>query len=454
MSATTQDRDAPRQTVRAHSAATERIGLIVAGSLAGGLLAACALVAAPIVEERENQLIGVLLLGFAFGWVLLAVLSVRFTAQPQRWAVAPAAFMGIAGVVSLTGSDLVRAVFAWVWPPVLLTLVGWMIIRARRNLPSPARQWLLYPVLGALAVASVGGGYETVRESLDARAYPLPGQLVDVGGHRLHLHCTGSGSPTVVLEPGFGAASSDLAWIAPAVARDSRVCVYDRAGRGWSDAASGPQDGNQIALDLHTLLDRAHVPGPYVLAGHSFGGLYVLSFAAHFPDEVAGLVLLDSTAPKAGPSLPTNTDSSSVLGRVSALLPAVAHLGAGRLLALSSYDSLPPRSRDEARANASTARSLGSSIEEFIEGSPSMQQAAAVTNLDGKPLIVLTADTGHDAEWQSAQDHLATLSSNSQHRVADATSHESLVGNEADSAAASKAILDVVTAVRTSHPLR
>ena len=91
---------------------------------------------------------------------------------------------------------------------------------------------------------------------------------------------------------------------------------------------------------------------------------------------------------------------------MSALLPAVAHLGAGRLIALSSYDSLPTRSRDEARANASTARSLDSFIEEFLEGSASVQQAAAVTDLNGKPLIVLTADGGNDAKWQSAQDHL------------------------------------------------
>ena len=134
-----------------------------------------------------------------------------------------------------------------------------------------------------LAIAAVGGGYETVRESLDARAYPPPGQLVDVGGHRLHLHCTGTGSPTVVLEPGQGGVSADLAWIAPAVAHDTTVCVYDRAGRGWSDATDSPQDGAQIAADLHTLLDRAQVPGPYVLAGHSFGGLYVHSLRRAVP---------------------------------------------------------------------------------------------------------------------------------------------------------------------------
>jgi pimeloyl-ACP methyl ester carboxylesterase len=433
--------------------AQTRLGLIVALSLAVGLLVAVVLVAAPFVPAEEHALTGVVLLGFALGWALLAVLSVRFSDQPQRWAAAPAAFMGLASLAALSGSAAVDAVFRWVWPPVVLGLVVWMLLRVRRQLPGRGARWLLYPVLAVLLVAAVGGGYETVRESLDARAYPMPGQLIDVGGHRLHLHCTGSGSPTVVLEPGGGAASSDLGWIAPAIARDTRVCVYDRAGRGWSEAADGPQDGAHIAADLHTLLDRAHVPGPYVLAGHSFGGLYVLSFAAQFPDQVAGMVLLDSTAPKPGPALPTNTDSKSVVGRVSALLPAVAHLGVGRLPNPFSYGSLPPRSRDEARANSSTARHLSSFIEEFREGSTSMQQASSLTTLGGKPLIVLTADTGHDATWQAAQDHMATLSTNSLHRVAKATTHESLLDDQADSAIASQAIHDVVAAVRTSHRL-
>ena len=426
--------------------------MIVAGSLAAGLVVALILVAAPFIAAQENALTGAVLLGFAFGWALLAVLSVRFTDQPQRWAAAPAVFMALVGLALLSGSAAVHDLLGWVWPPALFGLVVWMFLQARRQLRSRGARWLVYLVLAALGIASVGGGYETVRESLDARAYPMPGQLIDVGGHRLHLHCTGSGSPTVVLEPGLGGASSDLGWIAPAVARDSRVCVYDRAGRGWSDAADGPHDGAHIAADLHTLLDRAHVPGPYVLAGHSFGGLYVLSFAAQFPDQVAGMVLLDSTAPQPGPARPSNTESYSVLRRFSALLPAAAHLGAVRLVAHADYGSLPPRSRDEARANSSTARHLASFIEESVEGSASVQHAASLTDLDGKPLIVLTADRNADDEWQSKQDHLATLSTNSLHRHVNAT-HASLLDDEADSAAASQAIHDVVAAVRTSHPL-
>ncbi|HET9649111.1 MAG TPA: alpha/beta fold hydrolase [Microlunatus sp.] len=428
-----------------------RIGVIVATSMAAGLMTA--MVTVPFLPAKEDILTGAVLLGFALGWALLAVLSVRFTDQPQRWAAAPAVFLAVAGVAGLSGSAAVHHVLAWVWPPALFGLVVWMVLRVRGQLRSRSARWLLYPVLTALAISSVGGGYETVRESLDTRAYPMPGQLIDVGGHRLHLNCTGSGSPTVVLEPGLGGASSDMAWIAPAVARDSRVCVYDRAGRGWSDAAEGPQDGAHIAADLHTLLDRAHVPGPYVLAGHSFGGLYVQSFAARYPDQVAGLVLLDSTAPKPGPGTSDSSVSSNILGRVSALVPAVAHLGAGRLLAQSSYASLPPRTRDEARANASTARNLGSFIEEFLEGNTSTQQAAELTDLNGKPLIVVTADTGNAAGWQAQQDHLATLSTNSLHRVALATTHESLLDDETDSAAASQAIHDVVESVRTSRPL-
>src|SRR5688500_13135566 len=96
-------------------------------------------------------------------------------------------------------------------------------------------------------------------------------------------------------------------------------------------------------------------PRPYVLAGHSFGGLYVQSFAAQFPDQVAGMVLLDSTAPKPSPAQP-NTDPYNLIGRVAALSAASAHLGAGRLLNPFSYGTLPPRSRDEARATSATAR--------------------------------------------------------------------------------------------------
>ena len=119
--------------------------------------------------------------------------------------------------------------------------------------------------------------------------------------------------------------SSDFGLIAPAVAGDTRVCVYDRAGRGWSESAPTAPHGIQIATDLHTLLQRAQVPGPYVLAGHSFGGLYVQTFAALYPNEVAGMVLIDSTAPDADAS--GYAVRPYVMDRVFALVSAVGPAG-------------------------------------------------------------------------------------------------------------------------------
>src|SRR3954454_9817688 len=180
-----------------------RIGWIVAGSLATGLLAAALLVAAPFIPAGESAMTGAVLCGFALGWAMLAVLSVRFSDQPQRWAVAPALFMGLGGLLLLAFGSSVHGVLDWLWPPALRALVTWMLVCVHRRLRSRTGPWLLYPVIGVLALAAVGGGWATVGAAADARAYPMPGQLIDVGGHRLHLNCTGSGTPAVVLQPGW-----------------------------------------------------------------------------------------------------------------------------------------------------------------------------------------------------------------------------------------------------------
>ncbi len=438
----------------AGQARTGRIGWIVAGSLATGLVAALLLVLAPFIPEQENDITGAVLWGFAIGWAMLAVLSVRFTDQPQRWAVVPAVFMGVSGLLLVAFGSGVNDALHWVWPPALLALAVWMTVQAHRQLRSRARRWLLYPVIAVMALASVSGGYETVREHLDASAYPMTGQLVDVGGHRLHLQCTGSGTPTVVLQPGGGDMSSAMGWIAPAVAAHTRVCVYDRAGRGWSDPADATQDGEQIAIDMHTLLHRARVPGPYVLAGHSFGGLYVRIFAARYPNEVAGMVLIDSTG-AASPAWTSAHDAGSydLLGRLSVLASTSARLGVGRLIGLVGYGSLPPQSAAEVRAKIATSASLRSTIDEFIQANASEHEAASLVDFGDKPLVVLTAGSGSDAAWIAAQDQTATLSTNSVHRVIDAASHQTLIANKEGAAATTQAILDVVSSVRTGRTL-
>ena len=395
-----------------------------------------------------------MLLGFAAGWALLAGLSTRWSDHPQRWAAAPALFMGLGGGIVMLGPDtVVDGVLSWVWPPALLTLVVWMLIRSRRALPSRSRVLVLYPVLAVLLLASLGGGYERIGKSAEGPTPVMPGQLVDVGQHRLHLDCTGSRGPTVVLEPGGGAMSSDLGLITPAVASDNRVCVYDRPGRGWSDSAASPQDGAQIATDLHTLLHRADVPGPYVLAGHSFGGLYVMSFAAQYPEEVAGMVLVDSTAPTSTPVSPEPVSSDGVMARVSAIVSSTARLGVGRLIGQFSYSSLPPQSRDEARASSATADYMRSFVDEYAVAARSTSEAGKLEDLTGKPLVVLTAGRGSAEGWMTAQDDMATLSTNSLHRVVADATHQSLLADPDDAAAVTRAIHDVVVSVRTSEPL-
>src|SRR5687767_13487427 len=132
------------------------------------------------------------------------------------------------------------------------------------------------------------------------------------------------------LESGLGETSAYWGSISTALAPDTRVCAYDRAGRGWSDPAA-EQDGVAVTADLRTLLDRAHVPGPFVFVGHSSGAQYVRIFAGRYPEQVAGMVLLDAQPTDAFEGLPAYPAFYSAF-RISALLPSLARLGVGRLI--------------------------------------------------------------------------------------------------------------------------
>jgi pimeloyl-ACP methyl ester carboxylesterase len=317
---------------------------------------------------------------------------------------------------------------------------------------SRARVWLLNPVLVVLVLFAFGGAYERISQST-APAVAMRGQLVDVGPYRLHLECTGSRGPTVILEPGAGGSAASMGLIAPAVARDSRVCVYDRAGRGWSDPAPSPPDGAQIATDLHRLLDRAQVPGPYVLAGHSFGGLYVRTYAAKYPEQVAGLVLVDSTAANNKPVSQPEAGYYSVLKHVSSLFATTSRLGLGRLLADTSFSDLPPKYRDDARATAPTPKEMSGVLDEYGVANRSVAEAGRLRSFDAKPLVVLTAERGNSKGWMADQNKTVTLSTNSLHRVVPGATHASFVENPDHAAAVIRAIHDVVVSVRTGAPV-
>jgi pimeloyl-ACP methyl ester carboxylesterase len=428
------------------------IGRLVTGTILGGLLAAVALVAIPFAGAPEHVISGVVLLVFAAAWALLAVLSERWTDQPQRWSFAPAIFMGVGGLIILvlapSGNE-----GGWIWPPALLVLVVWMSVRARRDLQSRTRAWIVYPVFVVLVVCAIGGLYETYREHVDGGKYAMVGRLIDVGGHTLHINCTGTGSPTVVLEPGLGEPSTAMAWIAPAVAKETRVCVYDRAGRGWSEAANEPRDGGETATDLRTLLDRAGETGPFVLAGHSAGGIYVLNFAHRYPDEVAGVVLLDSMHPEQYTRITGWKTFHEAFRRVSAVLPSLSRLGVGRILYRDAFAGLPARARNEQRAFWATPRHSRSVRDEFSELRTAMTQATALRSLGDRPLMVITARKDAEGGWVAAQNDLARTSTNSAHRVLDDATHSTLTEDKATAAKSSRAISAVVEAARTGQPL-
>lgn len=407
--------------------------MIVAGSLLIGLLAAAFLVLVPFAGARESEITGAILVGFACGWAALALLSARVEGEPRPWAVVMAGAMGLVGLgllIARPGTAELTAL-GWAWPVLWLGLAIWAAVQVHRERAGRGR-WLLYPVFGVLALISVGGGYETLRNATDSGAKAAAGErLISVGTHRLSISCTGVGTPTVVLEPGLGESARAMArWIGPDVARTTRICIYDRAGHGQSDAAPGNKA--DAANDLHLLLQRARIPGPYVIAGHSLGGLFTLDFARRFPNEVAGVVLLDSMHPKQH-TVFEGKDS------LLAVLPTLSRTGVARLA--SDAKDGPPMAQ---------ARQFVRDV----DGIPAEQdRAGELRSLGTRPLVVITAGRGYDSDWLGEQAGLAKLSRNVLHRQIAGSTHASLIDDQRDAAQSSRAIRQVVTAVRTSRPL-
>src|SRR5215211_6575363 len=170
--------------------------------------------------------------------------------------------------------------------------------RPKRGLGLWIRRGLEWTIAGLLALAVIGAIYQAVATEIDQRTYSPPGEMVEVNGHRMHINCVGEGSPTVILEAANLGISAHWIRVQQQLARTTRVCAYDRAGLGWSERGPEPRDVSQISSELHTLLTGAGTEGPYVLVGHSYGGLYARMYAARYPNQVAGVVLVDSSHPE------------------------------------------------------------------------------------------------------------------------------------------------------------
>lgn len=288
---------------------------------------------------------------------------------------------------------------------------------------------------------------QAVPSQMRANQPPAPGTHVWVGEHRLHLDCKGSGSPTVVFDAGLGGSSLDWSLVQPEVASFTRACAYDRAGYAWSDPGPMPRDANSIVSELGQLLGNASVPAPYVLVGHSLGGLIVQHFARQYPQRTAGLVLVDAT----------HQD------QFRRLLETVVPAGSTRtrrwslVTTTDSYvvpDGLPEEIKRLAGAFVARPQSIvvvRSELSFLRRTSAPLSSAAWLPDV---PLVVIShrlvvpADSTRESQfektWMELQQELAALTRRSQHVIATTEDHHIHIAEP-------RTVIDAVRGVVEQH---
>jgi pimeloyl-ACP methyl ester carboxylesterase len=331
-------------------------------------------------------------------------------------------------------------------------------------LRQPRRPWrrlarvLFGALAAALALCAAGAIYQASATALDQRAYRPPGQLFDVGGYKLHIFCMGEShdaSPTVILDAQNGGTVSHWAWIQPELAKSTRVCAYDREGLGWSEPSPRPQDSRQNAAALHTLLRAAGVPAPYVLVGHSFGGLYVRMYADRYPDEIAGMVLIEGTHPDVFKRLGMPDVMPGADERMVELGPLVSRLGLLRITRfITAGPDLPARQQAELNAYYASTKFAEMIRRQYHLFATLLAQVRAARGLGDTPLAVVLGSQG-DGGIDALGDlfaQQAALSSNSVTRVIDGATHLGLVTAREHALQTSGVIADVVEAARRRLP--
>jgi pimeloyl-ACP methyl ester carboxylesterase len=292
-------------------------------------------------------------------------------------------------------------------------------------------------LLGILALliglVGLGAGYEAVMASGDAARYPAPGQLVDVGGYRMHIACMGAGSPTVVLNSGAGGFSAEWSLVQPKLAKTTRVCAFDRAGLGWSEPGPEPRSPAHIADELHTLLTNAGIDGPIVLVAHSAGGKHARLYAQRHPERVAGIVLVDARSEYVDDHQSAEqvaADRAELVGFQSQVA-TLARFGVIRLIwswgwpkALPVAANLAPETRQLIGVVQARPQHVSTSIDET---DAARLDNAALWNarLGSTPLVVLEAGQmmQQRPSWRESQDYQAGLSTNSRLIVAEGSDH-------------------------------
>jgi pimeloyl-ACP methyl ester carboxylesterase len=291
---------------------------------------------------------------------------------------------------------------------------------------------LLAVLATVLALGFIGAVYQRLSEVQDLKRYRPPGRLIDIGGRRLHLLCEGSApGPTVVIEAGSGDDSTLWDGMVRRVSAFARVCTYDRAGLGWSDPVSGSRTIDDRAGDLKTLLAAAGLPGPFVLVGHSYGGLIVRRFAANSPAAVAGVVLIEASEEVFAYAPDGRRDGRAIAWRAWRT-GWLVRLGLTRLGTRVFPDWFDPVRGVPAEVHGlMTALFLRTSrhfarvdeLASYAATPPAWRMAHGFGTLGDIPLAVVSRGIGTFPEWQEAQRRLAALSTVSTQIVAEQSDH-------------------------------
>jgi pimeloyl-ACP methyl ester carboxylesterase len=308
--------------------------------------------------------------------------------------------------------------------------MGSSSLTAAATCTSPAR-WIRRIVISlsvlVVSTGGIGAAYQAYATHKEFTAYPPPGQLVDVGGHRLHIWCTGKGVPTVVLDTGLGGTAFDWGYVQPEVAKFTRVCSYDRAGVGFSESGPHPRTSRQIVKELATLL-ASSVQGNVILVGASIGGWNVRVFASEQPQRVAGLVLVDARHENQGERL-AEAGAPENPPWVAYFASPVAYTGIARLLDIVPglpVDSYASEVRKYVQATRFRASALVTAANELRYGSVSAAQVRSTRRELKIPVVVISAGL-HNLQTREVlaalQRDQATLSKQSCHVIAERSGH-------------------------------
>lgn len=315
-----------------------------------------------------------------------------------------------------------------------------------------------------LLLIAVGVVFQLASTVSDRQNYQPLGDILQVNDHTMHLHCTGEGSPTIILEAGGISFSLEWYWVQQQLSTVHRVCAYDRAGSGWSEPSSQPRTATQIAQELNTLLNTARILPPYVLVGHSYGGVLSRVYAHQFPNQVVGVVLVDSAIllPEAFATDEAFLQWKRENDLLQVFLWGMVRTGVYRLTIggeLRSY-GYPETVANELTALRASNQAFDTYYAEAVLYRRELtQEGAAAQNLESLPLAVLWATDGPPAAGAQSerllqlQQAVAGYSSNSTTRYIDGANHGSILGEQRYAQEVTNAILSVVDAAENGSRL-